>query len=229
MFEHRITDVFFDLDHTLWDFERNSALTFEKIFKENGVSVELDDFLRIYAPINLEYWKLYRENRIDESELRFQRLRRTFDTMAATVSDKLIYELAHEYIAHLSSFTHLMPNAMQVLEYLEPKYRLHIITNGFQEVQEKKLKGSNIHHFFDHVVNSEMAGVKKPDPYIFKLALDRAQVEAKHTLMIGDSLEADIIGAKTVKMQVLHFNSNKEPGHDHCKTINNLIEIKSIL
>ena len=67
MFEHRITDIFFDLDHTLWDFERNSALTFERIFKENGVSVELDDFLRIYAPINLEYWKLYRENRIDKS------------------------------------------------------------------------------------------------------------------------------------------------------------------
>nr|WP_293302246.1 YjjG family noncanonical pyrimidine nucleotidase [Allomuricauda sp.] len=229
MFEHRITDIFFDLDHTLWDFERNSALTFEKIFKANGVSVVLEDFLRIYAPINLEYWKLYRENRIDKSELRFQRLRRTFDAMEAAVPDKLIHELAHEYIAYLSSFTHLMPNALKVLEYLEPKYRLHIITNGFHEVQEKKLKGSNIHHFFDHVVNSEMAGVKKPDPHIFKLALTKAKVEAKNTLMIGDSLEADIIGAKTVKMQVLHFNSNKEPGHDHCKTINDLIEIKNIL
>lgn len=229
MFEHPITDVFFDLDHTLWDFEKNSALTFEKIFQENNVSVKLEDFLEVYVPINLEYWKLYRENRIEKSELRFQRLRRTFDAVGTTVSDNLIHDLSLEYIAHLPSFTHLMPHTVTVLEYLLPKYRLHIITNGFQEVQEKKLKGSNIHHFFDQIINSEMAGVKKPHPYIFELALNKANVDPVHTLMIGDSFEADILGAKTARMQVLHFNSNKESDHGECHTINNLIEIKNIL
>ncbi|MER3374452.1 MAG: YjjG family noncanonical pyrimidine nucleotidase [Allomuricauda sp.] len=229
MFENGVTNIFFDLDHTLWDFEKNSALTFQKILAQNSVEVVLEDFLGVYAPINLEYWKLYRENRVTKTELRFQRLRRTFDTIGATVKDDLIHILAHEYIEHLSTFTHLVPNAVEVLEYLSPKYRLHIITNGFQEVQEKKLIGSNIHHYFDQIINSEMAGVKKPHPYIFELALTKANVDPKNTIMVGDSLEADILGAKNMGMQVLHFNSNGEPDHDHCITINNLIEIKSIL
>ena len=189
----------------------------------------LEDFLGVYAPINLEYWKLYRENRVTKAELRFQRLRRTFDTIGAVVQDDLINILAHEYIEHLSSFTHLVPNAVETLEYLSPKYRLHIITNGFQEVQEKKMVGSNIHRYFDQIINSEMAGVKKPHPYIFELALTKANVDPRNTIMVGDSLEADILGAKSMGMQVLHFNANGEPEHDHCITINNLIEIKSFL
>ena len=229
MFEHRVTDIFFDLDHTLWDFEKNSALTFQKIFVKNSVEVVLHDFLEVYAPINLEYWKLYRENRVTKADLRFQRLRRTFDEIGVVAPDDLIHILAHEYIEHLSSFTHLVPNAVEILEYLSPKYRLHIITNGFQEVQEKKLIGSNIHHYFSHIVNSEMAGVKKPHPQIFELALTKANVDPRNTIMVGDSLEADILGAKDMGMQVLHFNSNGEPDHDHCVTINDLIEIKSIL
>ena len=138
MFENGVTNIFFDLDHTLWDFEKNSALTFQKILAQNSVEVVLEDFLGVYAPINLEYWKLYRENRVTKTELRFQRLRRTFDTIGATVQDDLIHILAHEYIEHLSTFTHLVPNAVEVLEYLSPKYRLHIITNGFQKWRELK-------------------------------------------------------------------------------------------
>ncbi|MDC6385977.1 noncanonical pyrimidine nucleotidase, YjjG family [Flagellimonas taeanensis] len=229
MFEHKVTDIFFDLDHTLWDFERNSALTFAKILESNRVNVDLKGFLEIYSPINLEMWKLYRENGINQSELRYQRLRRTFDTLKESVTDETIHALSHEYIEHLPSFVHLLPNALEVLEYLFPKYRLHIITNGFEEVQERKLKGSNIHHYFDQVINSEMAGVKKPDPYIFELALSKAKVEPRHTLMVGDNLEADILGAKAMGMQVVHFNSNNEANHDVCKTIYDLIEIKSIL
>lgn len=229
MFEHPITDIFFDLDHTLWDFEKNSALTFKKIFADHSVEVLLDQFLTVYVPINLEYWKLYRENRVTKEDLRYQRLRRTFDTMGAAVSDDLIHKLAHQYIENLSSFTHLVPNAMEILEYLSPKYRLHIITNGFQEVQERKLMGSNIHAYFKQIINSEMAGVKKPHPYIFELALNRANVDPRNTIMVGDSLEADILGAKRMGMQVLHFNSNKEPDHDHSIMIDDLIEIKSIL
>ncbi|MFD2101660.1 YjjG family noncanonical pyrimidine nucleotidase [Flagellimonas iocasae] len=229
MFEHSVTDIFFDLDHTLWDFEKNSALTFEKIFVDNSVEVMMADFLAVYVPINLEYWKLYRENKVTKEELRFQRLRRTFDSVGAVVADDQIHILAHQYIEHLSSFTHLVPNAVEILEYLSPKYRLHIITNGFQEVQEKKLMGSKIHHYFDQIVNSEMAGVKKPHPYIFELALTKANVNPINTIMVGDSLEADILGAKGMGMQVLHFNSNGEPDHDHCVMINDLIEIKSFL
>ncbi len=224
-----ITDIFFDLDHTLWDFEKNSALTFQKILEEKELQVKLDDFLSTYIPINLEFWKLYREDRISKSELRYRRLKKTFDQIDVPVSDALINTIADEYIEHLASFTHLFPHTQDVLEYLSPHYNLHIITNGFQEIQEKKLKGSKIHHYFDQIINSETAGVKKPHPYIFELALEKADVAAKKSLMIGDSLEADIIGAKSAGLHALHFNAHKEPAHDLCKMIDSLIEIKSIL
>ncbi|WP_136465065.1 YjjG family noncanonical pyrimidine nucleotidase [Flagellimonas onchidii] len=224
-----VTDIFFDLDHTLWDFEKNSALTFEKIFYKNRLNIELDKFLEAYVPINLDYWKLYREDKISKTELRYQRLKKTFDRVNIPVSDETIDLLALEYIEYLSSFSNLFPHTQDILEYLAPKYKLHIITNGFQETQEKKLKESNIHHYFNQIINSETAGVKKPHPYIFELALQKAQVSPKKALMVGDSIEADIMGAQSAGLQTLHFNAHKEPKHHLCKMINSLIEIKSIL
>lgn len=229
MFNEPITDIFFDLDHTLWDFEKNSALTFQRILVKNRVFVDLQDFLEVYIPLNLDFWKLYRENRISKEELRYQRLKQTFDAIDAEVSDDTINTLSIEYIEQLSSFTHLIPNTVEVLEYLAPKYNLHIITNGFQEIQYKKLRGSNIHGYFDQIINSELAGVKKPHPYIFELALTKANVVSKNALMVGDNIEADILGAQSVGFQTIHFNAHNEPEHNICKMINGLIEIKSIL
>jgi len=229
MFKNLVTDVFFDLDHTLWDFEKNSALTFQKIFSENSVSVGLNDFLKVYVPINFEFWKWYREGKITKGELRFQRLKVTFDTLGHSISNETINELSDQYIAHLPSYNHLIPNTIEVLDYLKPKYKLHIITNGFQEIQQRKLQGSNIYNYFGHIINSEMAGVKKPDPIIFRLALDRAKVLPQNSLMIGDSLEADILGAKSVGLHTLHFNANNEPMHEFCEMIHDLSEIKYYL
>ncbi|MCK0144648.1 YjjG family noncanonical pyrimidine nucleotidase [Arenibacter sp. F26102] len=229
MFKSLVTDIFFDLDHTLWDFEKNSALTFQKILSENSVSVELKDFLKVYIPINFEFWKLYREGKITKSELRFQRLKITFDTLGHSISNELIDVLSDQYIENLSSFNHLFPNTTEVLDYLKPNYKLHIITNGFQEIQDKKLQSSKIHDYFDHIINSEMAGVKKPNPKIFELALSKANVLPQKSLMIGDSLEADILGAKSVGLHTLHFNANNEPMHEYCDIIHDLSEIKSYL
>lgn len=229
MFKESITDIFFDLDHTLWDFEKNSRLTFLKIFEEYAITTSLDDFLRYYVPLNLEYWKLYREERISKADLRYQRLKRTFDALEYDIEDEMIDTLSDQYIQHLSSFNHLVPETIEILEYLKPNYRLHIITNGFREIQEKKLKQSNISNYFDQVVNSEMAGVKKPNPKIFHLALQMANVDARKSLMIGDSIEADILGAQAVGIRAIHFNAHNDPFHDHCKMIHKLGEIKSYL
>ncbi|MCJ7467472.1 MAG: YjjG family noncanonical pyrimidine nucleotidase [Maribacter sp.] len=229
MFRNQVTDVFFDLDHTLWDFERNSALTFEKILGENGIAVELPDFLAVYVPANLAFWKLYREEKITKSELRYQRLKTVFDSLKYPISDEMINHLSIEYIEHLPSFNHLFPNVHEILQYLRPKYKLHIITNGFQEIQEKKMKNAQIHGYFDCIINSEMAGVKKPNPLIFRLALQAAQTLPNSGLMIGDSLEADILGAQAVGLHTLHFNAHKEPVHNYCRIINDLSEIKSFL
>jgi len=229
MFKELVTDIFFDLDHTLWDFEKNSALTFEKILSENGIPVDLRDFLEVYVPANLAFWKLYREEKITKEALRYQRLKSVFDKLGLSVVDEMIHKLSEEYILYLSSYNHLFPNTIEILEYLKPKYRLHIITNGFQEIQGKKLRNSNIDSYFEHVIDSEMAGVKKPNPIIFELALHKANVASRNALMIGDSLEADILGAKDSGLHTLHFNAHNEPSHELCPMIHNLGEIKTFL
>lgn len=229
MYRDLVTDIFFDLDHTLWDFEKNSALTFAKIFADHGVEADLDKFLQIYAPINLAYWKLYREEKISKPELRYQRLRNTFDQLALKVSDEMINKLSVDYINYLCTFNHLVSNALPILDYLRPNYRLHIITNGFQEVQSKKLENASISEYFEHVIDSETAGVKKPNPHIFQYSLQRAEVAPGKALMIGDSLEADVLGAKAVGLHTLHFNAHNDPWHPHAEIIHDLIEIKHYL
>ncbi|WP_298473352.1 YjjG family noncanonical pyrimidine nucleotidase [uncultured Maribacter sp.] len=229
MFREKVTDVFFDLDHTLWDFEKNSALTFSKILAKNDISVDLDTFLKVYVPANLNFWKLYREDKITKENLRYQRLKTVFESLNYPVSDKIIGVLSEEYIEYLSTYNHLFPYTVEILEYLKPNYNLHIITNGFQEVQRKKLKNANIFDFFKVVIDSEQAGVKKPNPIIFNKALNEANVRPEQSLMIGDSLEADILGAKAVGFNVLHFNAHGEDLHDHCTMIKDLSEIKSYL
>lgn len=224
-----ITDVFFDLDHTLWDFEKNSALTFDKIFKLNNVEVNLDDFLQQYIPINFKYWKLYREERIKKEALRFTRLNETFQALEVQVADKIIHQLSEDYIKYLSTFNFLIEDATSILEYLRSNYRLHIITNGFDEVQYKKMDKSNIIHYFETITNSELAGVKKPNPKIFNYALDLAKVNAGRSIMIGDSLEADVEGALNMGMDAIFFNPNTTHFNGGIKGVSKLIEIKNYL
>lgn len=224
-----ITDVFFDLDHTLWDFDKNSALTFEKIFELNSIKANLDTFLFFYEPINLKYWKLYREEKIEKKALRFGRLNDAFLAMEHQIEEDLIFKLSQDYITHLSTFNHLFENTFEVLDYLNQNYNLHIITNGFEEVQHKKLTRSKIIHYFNTITNSEMVGVKKPNPKIFNYALKQANAEITKSIMIGDSYEADILGAKNIGMEVIFFDVNNTNIDTSVKQINNLMSLKSYL
>ncbi|MGB5359849.1 MAG: YjjG family noncanonical pyrimidine nucleotidase [Eudoraea sp.] len=229
MHRSNISDIFFDLDHTLWDFEKNSALTFQKVFTEVEIDVNLSKFLEVYVPANLAFWKLYREDKIKKPELRYQRLKTTFDAIEYDIKDEVIDILSTEYITNLAAFNNLLPNTVEILNYLKPKYKLHIITNGFEEVQTRKLVNANIFEYFDQVINSEMAGVKKPNPEIFELALKKANTAAHKSLMVGDNIEADILGAKAVGLHALHFNAHNDPKHEHCVMIHDLREIKNYL
>lgn len=229
MFKNGVTHVFFDLDHTLWDFEKNSQLTFAQILPQNGVETSLADFMEVYRPINFAYWKAYRESRITKATLRYNRLRHTFDALGIQVEDEIINRLSDEYIGRLSSFGNLLPQALEVLEYLNPRYSLHIITNGFQEIQDKKLLNSGIMEFFKVVVNSEMAGVKKPHPKIFEMALEMASAQPENSVMIGDNLEADIQGAHELGFKTIHLQNANEPLHHFGEIINTLGEIKNLL
>ncbi|PKP26299.1 MAG: noncanonical pyrimidine nucleotidase, YjjG family [Bacteroidetes bacterium HGW-Bacteroidetes-2] len=222
-----ITDLFFDLDHTLWDFDKNSALTFQQIFKVHKMDVALDEFIPVYEDINRDYWKLFREEKISKEALRRGRLRDTFSVLKKQISVETIDLLAVSYIDTLSENNFLFDGTVELLEYLKPKYQLHIITNGFEEVQYKKMKNSKIDQFFNTITNSEMVGVKKPNPKIFHYALEKANTSAEKSVMIGDNLEADIIGAENVGMQTVFFNYKNQPT-DHHFSVSNLLEIKNI-
>ncbi|WP_127846702.1 YjjG family noncanonical pyrimidine nucleotidase [Psychroflexus aestuariivivens] len=221
-----ITDVFFDLDHTLWDFDKNSGLTFETIFKKHAVDLPLDEFLRVYEPINAKYWKLFRENKILKEDLRFSRLNEAFEVLKFSADSNLVEALSEAYIKHLPDHNFLFPDAELTLAYLSNKYKLHIITNGFQEVQHKKLRNSKINTFFKTITTSEDAGVKKPDKIIFEFALNSAQVSKNNSIMIGDNLEADVQGAKSFGMEAIFFG--KDENYQGWQ-VQNLKDLKTIL
>lgn len=226
----KIEHVFFDLDHTLWDFEKNSAKAFEYIFKKREVNLDLEAFLEVYIPINLKYWRLFRNEQVTKSELRYKRLKEAFDILNYNANDELIDILSEDYINNLSNYNYLFDGAVEILEYLQPKYKLHIITNGFETVQYKKMKNSNLIEFFETITTSECVGVKKPNPLIFEQALKVSNAKPENSIMVGDSLEADINGAKNVGMTPVFFNPDQnEIDKTKIKIINSLTELKQFL
>jgi len=226
---HAITDVFFDLDHTLWDFDKNSGLAFERVFKKHQTPIKVTAFLEVYEPINLEYWRLFRNDKVSKQNLRRGRLGDTFKHFNINYTNDLLDEMADSYIDELPVDNHLFEGALDILDYLSEKYTLHIITNGFEEVQFKKLKNSGIINYFKSVTTSENAGVKKPNPLIFHLALEKAKTNAINSVMIGDSLEADIKGAENVEMKTLFYNYRNEVITGKIVAVDMLSEIKMYL
>ncbi len=226
----KIKHIFFDLDHTLWDFEKNSNLTFEQLFKVHNIQLELQDFLSEYSPINFNYWKLYRDEKVSKENLRYGRLKDTFDKLNYPISDDLIYLLSEEYINELPSNNYLFEGAIELLEYLQPKYELHIITNGFEEVQNLKLEKSGIKKYFNKIITSESVGVKKPNPRVFEFALEKASAKADNSVMIGDNLEADIMGALNCGISSIHFNlENLIFNGEKYTSVSHLLQIKQYL
>lgn len=227
-FEHK-TDIFFDLDHTLWDFEKNSALAFEQVLDEMKLPFTIEAFLEHYVDINANYWDRYSLNQVSQAELRIGRIRDTFELLEYTTSTERMLEVGDKYLHYLPNHNYLFDGAVEILEYLQEKYRLHIITNGFDQVQARKIKNSGIDGFFQTVTNSELAGVKKPDAKIFAYALQLAKVGVEDTVMIGDNLLADIEGAQNVGMDVIYYNEHRKPVPLTLPQVNTLLDIKSLL
>lgn len=221
--------MFFDLDHTLWDFDKNSGLAFEKIFGIHNINIDIHTFLKSYEPINFYYWKLYREERVTKSVLRYRRLKDAFDEIKVSVSDTMIDQLSEDYITYLTTFNHLFEGTNEILTYLKKKYELHIITNGFEEAQEKKMISSNIKQHFKTITNSEMVGVKKPNPKIFNFALDQAKATPGESIMIGDNIEADVEGALNVGMDAILFDYRKDNVKNELKKVTHLKELELYL
>lgn len=225
-----ILDVFFDLDHTLWDFEKNSAMTFEKILLKNNIPVDPVEFIRHYSPINYKYWDLFRDDKISKDEMRYGRLIDTFAALNVQVNQSVVEILADEYIQYLPDNNHLFEGTFELLEYLKPKYNLHIITNGFHDLQNYKLDNSKLTPYFKTVTNSESAGVKKPNPIIYEFALRQANAKREQSIMIGDCIHADVFGAINCGMEAILFNEIPQILEDQTiRQVNHLLDLKTYL
>jgi putative hydrolase of the HAD superfamily len=208
----RYQHIFIDLDKTLWDFEKNSLETFKEIFDkydliDQGIN-SLELFLIEYTRINDMLWGVYRKNQIKKEVLNIRRFEMTLNEFG--VDDLILAtHMAEDYVTLSPLKDNLFPQARRALEYLQHNYPLHIITNGFEEVQQKKLDISDLRKYFSTVTTSEEAGVKKPESWIFELALSKAGAIPENSLMIGDDLVVDMEGAGNLGMDTMFFNPEK--------------------
>lgn len=224
-----VKHIFFDLDHTLWDFDLNSKLAYGQIFESESIDLPLDLFIEQYEPLNLEFWRRFRESEITKEELRYQRLKATFDACNFQIEDSRINRMADLYLEYLPKYNNLFPNCLEMLDALKEKYNLHLITNGFDEVQGHKVNNSGLHHYFPYMLTAETAGIKKPDPRIFKRALKDTGADISNSIMIGDSYEADILGARAAGLRTIWFHTTGQEIPDGEIVVHDLADIYSLL
>lgn len=209
----QIKHVFFDLDRTLWDFETNSKKALQALFAEHQLEERIAHFEHFhysYARVNNTLWNLYGKGRIQKEELRNARFQRTLEHHDI-FDEGLALKLSDGYIALSPRQTQLFPNTLETLAELQKNgYRMHIITNGFEEVQHIKLQESKLTPFFDVIVCSEAVGYTKPDKRVFQYALDKAEAKAGESIMIGDDRKADIMGAIQSGMQAVLFDPERK-------------------
>jgi putative hydrolase of the HAD superfamily len=203
--------LFFDLDRTLWDFETNSIQAFKAIFEKRNLSEifpDFDTFVKTYKHHNEKLWEQYRLGEIKKDELRNNRFLLTLKDFGCEDAE-LAKTIGDDYVELSPQQTTLFPGTIETLEYLSPKYKMHIITNGFVEVQYKKLRNSKLEKYFDKIITSEEAKASKPKPGIFHAALSSANAKKAECLMIGDDLKNDIIGARDYGFDQVFFNPHK--------------------
>jgi putative hydrolase of the HAD superfamily len=228
------THLFFDLDRTLWDFDTNSTETLTEIISDFQLHTHIgftdnEHFIEVYKKINNELWSAYGNNIITKERVRnerFEMVLRSFNINDA----KLALAISDAYIHRSPLKKVLMPSAIDVLQYLSGKYTLHIITNGFNDVQFVKLKHSQLESFFTHIITSEKAESKKPAPAIFDFALQVSGATLKNSIMIGDNMEADCIGARMFGMDQIFYNTDNIIHQEKfTHEVSSLLELKRIL
>lgn len=206
--------LFFDLDHTLWDFETNSNATLLQLFHEYGlhqtITPDFDQFYECYSYHNKRLWDKYHHGLIKQEDLRWKRMWLAMLDFKKP-DEKLARTLSGEYLKILPTKRALFPFAIEIIQYLKNKgYELHLITNGFDEVQKGKLLSSGLDVFFKEVITSEKAMSLKPHKAIFDFALEAAGANRAESIMLGDNLDADIRGAMDAGLDTVFVNHLRE-------------------
>jgi putative hydrolase of the HAD superfamily len=225
--------LFFDLDHTLWDFDANARATLQDLhinlkLADKGIN-DFELFYKNYLQHNERLWAKYRTGHIKQDELRLKRM--WLALLDFHIADEeLAKEMNDLFLNLLPTRTVLFPDTKEVLQYLEDKgYQLHLITNGFEETQHGKLNSSGLNKYFKQVITSEGSNSLKPQKEIFQFALDKAGATVSESIMIGDSLEVDVMGAMSAGMDQVHVNyPGLEQDIEPTYTIRNLNELKDI-
>ena len=218
--------IFFDLDHTLWDTDANSAEALRELYHKHSLQDKglnsIEAFITKYDEINKKFWDDYSKGKISKQSLRYKRFLLVLQHFGVKNYD-LSYSLSEEYVELAPNKNLVQPHAHEVLHYLKNKYILHILTNGFEDAQHSKLKASKMDIHFKHIITPEKAGNKKPSPLIFEYAFKQVKANACDCIMIGDDLEIDILGARAVGMDQVYYNLS---GKQHTEKVS--YEIKSL-
>jgi putative hydrolase of the HAD superfamily len=206
--------LFFDLDHTLWDFDRNSRVTMERVYQEFALKeLGIDDFEAMFASYNVHndrLWERYRNKYIKREELRWKRMwLMLLDFKIADTA--LAHEISMAYLEILPTQTLLVPNAKEVLDHCKGRYEMHLITNGFETTQRLKLQYSGIARYFTHLITSEKSNSMKPHKDIFDHAMRMADTNTDECIMIGDAVDIDIMGAINAGMDSVYYNPAGTP------------------
>ncbi|HEY0054987.1 MAG TPA: YjjG family noncanonical pyrimidine nucleotidase [Pedobacter sp.] len=224
--------IFFDLDHTIWDFDKNAEETLHELYKAHSLA-DLgltcpNIFIQTYTRKNHMLWADYHLGKISKEQLRSTRFSTTFLELGLPV-EAIPEEFEDNYVRICPTKTNLFPGAHETLTYLQQKYSLHLISNGFKESTELKVDLSGLGKYFENVFISEVIGFNKPDAKIFDFALSTAKATRKESIMIGDSIEADIRGAMNYGMDAIYFNpTKKDKPADVPKQITDLNELMDI-
>jgi putative hydrolase of the HAD superfamily len=225
--------LFFDLDHTLWDFELNAKETLNDLYALNALHTkgidDFDAFFKRYSYHNERLWDRYTKGFIKQDELRWKRMWLTL--LDYKVADEpLARQMAQQFLERLPGKKNLFPYTKEILQYLLDKnYILHLITNGFEEVQHSKLRNSELHHYFVEVITSQASNSVKPDVAIFEYALQKAQAIKEESIMIGDNLDADIQGGMNAGLDTIFVNHlNVVPHVQATYIVHHLKELEDI-
>jgi putative hydrolase of the HAD superfamily len=227
-------DLFFDLDHTLWDFETNSKETIQELYNTHHLAdlgiVDFDGFYSTYSAHNHRLWDRYTKGFIKQEELRWKRVYLSLLDFKVA-NEPLAKQMSQAYLEILPNKKHLFPYTIEILEYLKQKeYKMHLITNGFESVQFKKIKNSGLQNYFIEVITSEASNSLKPQKEIFEYALKNANASVTESIMIGDNESADIQGGINIGMDTVFVNHIQVvPTVPATYTITHLKELENIL
>ena len=229
-----VRHIFFDLDNTLWDHRKNAYLTIKDLFSKQDISakyiIDFEEFHTAYHIINERLWEQIRDEEIDKEYLRKHRFYNTF--LKFGIDDQTLADyFEHHFLDEILKYNELVDGAFDLLNYLKTKnYKMHIISNGFQEVTERKCILSGIADYFETITSADSVGVRKPRPEIFQYSLNLANAEKNESILIGDDWIADVKGAQNFGIDVIFFDVlDENPLEEGLKFINHLSEIKQYL